>query len=73
MKTMSELKELKKCSGECRGSGFIGVGYPQDIDISKINSNILILIPCPKCGGSGFENSICKPDDSSYDQDNIII
>ena len=73
MKTMSDIKELRKCTGDCKGSGFIGVGSPKDIDISKINSDNLILIPCSKCGGTGFENSTYKPDDSSYDQDNIII
>lgn len=58
------MKEKKPCSGPCKGSGFLGCAAP---DSGTITAENVMLIKCIRCGGTGFEEEVFRPDDSSYD------
>lgn len=67
------MKEKKPCTGPCLGSGYLGIVAPESVDIEKITHENLVLIPCVRCGGSGFEEVMYKPDDTSYDTDGTVL
>lgn len=63
------MKEKKQCSGGCRGSGYLGCAAPNSAEIKETN---VMLIKCIRCGGTGFEEEVFKPDDSSYDANSQV-